>query len=502
VLPLSSIPNPETHFSTWFSRVGLLTLRRFALALQQPPPSSNRKRCCQLITHVKGRPSLRDRLGYAKFIDYRSTDNWSHSLTWLCCARIQADNHQSAVASVVLLQDQPSPKYTVRLPFLNDKNILVTCTHLLATSISPHIPQPNMANARSKSPPGGAGDVSPTGNGSGSTATTKMRKRTKTGCLTCRKRRIKCGEERPTCANCIKSKRQCEGYNQRVIFKPPIGDWPNHPGVVSTIQYHTSMLPGTRNPQHRAPQSTGQAQEHASVPLQRRPSSFDISDMSAASTMGLPTTSPVLGGPTSYSPEQTYSQPLPSPHHHQPLHSPHHLIHNPAPTTSYFPQIHTTFQTTYSHGQNATFPDPQRYTQNQGLYQQIPVSYDSLVDTKLATSQAMSTQPIYQQQYPSPTQSEDHNPYGQQSNTSPREDTFPQYAGQRPVMQQYNSHPRVAGHHSQLSPVGVSQTGYPLSTVSHADFTHSSYPPVQIPSHDMYADVKYLPQPVLGMSHV
>lgn len=77
-----------------------------------------------------------------------------------------------------------------------------------------------------------------------STANSKMRKRTKTGCLTCRKRRIKCSEERPICTNCVRSRRQCEGYNQRVIYKPPIGDWPNHPGVVSTIQYHTSMLPG------------------------------------------------------------------------------------------------------------------------------------------------------------------------------------------------------------------------------------------------------------------
>ncbi|KAI9774651.1 MAG: hypothetical protein M1840_002900 [Geoglossum simile] len=48
------------------------------------------------------------------------------------------------------------------------------------------------------------------------------RTRTKTGCLTCRKRRIKCGEERPRCSNCVKSKRNCEGYNQRVIFKDPI----------------------------------------------------------------------------------------------------------------------------------------------------------------------------------------------------------------------------------------------------------------------------------------
>ncbi|KAB8303416.1 hypothetical protein EYC80_004843 [Monilinia laxa] len=48
------------------------------------------------------------------------------------------------------------------------------------------------------------------------------RKRTKTGCLTCRKRRIKCGEEKPKCQNCSKSKRHCEGYNQRVVFKDPL----------------------------------------------------------------------------------------------------------------------------------------------------------------------------------------------------------------------------------------------------------------------------------------
>ncbi|KAI4863924.1 hypothetical protein F4820DRAFT_356464 [Hypoxylon rubiginosum] len=55
------------------------------------------------------------------------------------------------------------------------------------------------------------------------------RKRTKTGCLTCRKRRIKCDEGRPTCNNCLKSKRQCEGYNQRVIFKDPLGAFSNAP---------------------------------------------------------------------------------------------------------------------------------------------------------------------------------------------------------------------------------------------------------------------------------
>ncbi|KAI1497701.1 hypothetical protein F5X99DRAFT_357250 [Biscogniauxia marginata] len=56
-----------------------------------------------------------------------------------------------------------------------------------------------------------------------------IRKRTKTGCLTCRKRRIKCDEGRPTCNNCLKSKRQCDGYNQRVIFKDPLGAFASAP---------------------------------------------------------------------------------------------------------------------------------------------------------------------------------------------------------------------------------------------------------------------------------
>ena len=68
----------------------------------------------------------------------------------------------------------------------------------------------------------------------------KARKRTKTGCLSmhsrllrtihpgltqppaCRKRRIKCGEERPTCANCVKSRRSCEGYAPRLTFRDPL----------------------------------------------------------------------------------------------------------------------------------------------------------------------------------------------------------------------------------------------------------------------------------------
>lgn len=70
------------------------------------------------------------------------------------------------------------------------------------------------------------------------------RKRTKTGCLTCRKRRIKCGEERPVCKNCIKSKRLCEGYNQRVIFKQPTFDYQPAPHGGAHITFQAGFLAG------------------------------------------------------------------------------------------------------------------------------------------------------------------------------------------------------------------------------------------------------------------
>jgi len=48
----------------------------------------------------------------------------------------------------------------------------------------------------------------------------------------CRKRRIKCDEGKPTCSNCIKSRRLCEGYTQRVVFKEPIGAFNGGPFAI------------------------------------------------------------------------------------------------------------------------------------------------------------------------------------------------------------------------------------------------------------------------------
>ena len=67
------------------------------------------------------------------------------------------------------------------------------------------------------------------------------RRRTKAGCMTCRKRRIKCDEERPICNNCIKSKRRCEGYDQRVVFRSPNTDFRVNDGS-NTIPFHTASL--------------------------------------------------------------------------------------------------------------------------------------------------------------------------------------------------------------------------------------------------------------------
>jgi hypothetical protein len=55
--------------------------------------------------------------------------------------------------------------------------------------------------------------------------------------IACRKRRIKCDEGKPTCNNCIKSKRQCEGYNQRLTFKEPLGSFPQS-SVYGPSYYH------------------------------------------------------------------------------------------------------------------------------------------------------------------------------------------------------------------------------------------------------------------------
>ncbi|KAL6717919.1 hypothetical protein ACLMJK_004004 [Lecanora helva] len=87
----------------------------------------------------------------------------------------------------------------------------------------------------------------------------EIKRRTKTGCLTCRKRRIKCDEAHPSCRNCQKSKRECLGYDP--IFKsqpgptaiqPAAGGAPLlQPGSANTSPYplppQGSLPPGVQS---------------------------------------------------------------------------------------------------------------------------------------------------------------------------------------------------------------------------------------------------------------
>ncbi|KAI1995771.1 hypothetical protein LOZ53_001374 [Ophidiomyces ophidiicola] len=63
-----------------------------------------------------------------------------------------------------------------------------------------------------------------------------VKRRTKTGCLTCRKRRIKCDERHPICRNCEKSKRECLGYDP--VFRAQPG-----PSVIQPAPSQQTTFP-------------------------------------------------------------------------------------------------------------------------------------------------------------------------------------------------------------------------------------------------------------------
>ncbi|MBE3041200.1 Zn(II)2Cys6 transcription factor, partial [Candidatus Bathyarchaeota archaeon] len=47
----------------------------------------------------------------------------------------------------------------------------------------------------------------------------------RTGCVTCKKRHLKCDETRPRCGNCLRSRRQCEGYVEARKGNPGFGQF-------------------------------------------------------------------------------------------------------------------------------------------------------------------------------------------------------------------------------------------------------------------------------------
>lgn len=139
-------------------------------------------------------------------------------------------------------------------------------------------------------------------------------------CPACRKRRIKCDEGRPICANCIKSKRQCEGYAPRVVFKEPLSasqgpfqptvfgnPGPEPPQVQGNRPSLTPIAPRPPNlPQHSQHQFVSAQAGNFGAPNQRQYSQgtpammgqFDFNSYLTA------------GGPIN---EYNYSQNMPNP---------------------------------------------------------------------------------------------------------------------------------------------------------------------------------------------
>ncbi|RMY59045.1 hypothetical protein D0863_12066 [Hortaea werneckii] len=117
----------------------------------------------------------------------------------------------------------------------------------------------------------------------------EIKRRTKTGCLTCRKRRIKCDEGQPTCKNCTKSKRDCLGYDPVLTmvgsqFRQQTG----HPTLAAKPDAATSQ-PGTspspqsstyRSPPGYPPTTSNPGQFHP--PLDPAPATGNPSSLTMA----------------------------------------------------------------------------------------------------------------------------------------------------------------------------------------------------------------------------
>ncbi|KAJ4341860.1 hypothetical protein N0V87_001525 [Didymella glomerata] len=157
----------------------------------------------------------------------------------------------------------------------------------------------------------------------------EIKRRTKTGCLTCRKRRIKCDEAHPTCRNCQKSKRECLGYDP--IFKQQPGPAQIQPAPNSAPAPHSSTPPvpaqappapsyQSQVPQGYAPASSapaGYAPAAAAPSAAHDPQAFNAIDpaLAAAAAPGMHPSQPQYNGmpmdPNMRHP--SYAQPPPPP---------------------------------------------------------------------------------------------------------------------------------------------------------------------------------------------
>ncbi|KAF2145487.1 uncharacterized protein K452DRAFT_220599 [Aplosporella prunicola CBS 121167] len=141
----------------------------------------------------------------------------------------------------------------------------------------------------------------------------EIKRRTKTGCLTCRKRRIKCDEAHPTCRNCQKSKRECLGYDP--IFKQQPGPAQIQPAPSAAPQPVSAPAPVpppsapvaySHVPQGYAPAASANYAppigHSASPPVPAPDQSYEFSSAIDPALAGAEATAPMSVAPVSYDP--------------------------------------------------------------------------------------------------------------------------------------------------------------------------------------------------------
>ncbi|KAI1806814.1 hypothetical protein F4811DRAFT_560240 [Daldinia bambusicola] len=126
--------------------------------------------------------------------------------------------------------------------------------------------------------------------------------RTKTGCLTCRKRKKKCDETKPQCTNCVRGGFVCHGYpNQRGYQKmenkpvtvPLESKDPSYvpPGAYGMPQQSSYPIPPPPPPKRDQPAQAYRGQPLRIEPVQGRPILADDNRQTVSATLPTPTPS-------------------------------------------------------------------------------------------------------------------------------------------------------------------------------------------------------------------
>ncbi|KAF4471277.1 transcriptional regulatory [Fusarium albosuccineum] len=96
--------------------------------------------------------------------------------------------------------------------------------------------------------------------------------KSRAGCLTCKTRRVKCDEAKPTCVRCAKANFECDGYDSEPGSKSPSSNDANSHGTSRLVAGQPVLLPKadaspTTPPLDTSPASSAYSDTHASLHL-------------------------------------------------------------------------------------------------------------------------------------------------------------------------------------------------------------------------------------------